>query len=143
MDQKIKKMSKICHRKISDTIFSNTNKKINGLFLMKITRYLFLSAILLTTINITGCMDKDAKIYPNHWNCRQDDSSELGRRLEKLEHEGKIANASEFIEHCQANKLGIFSDEYENLSFSKNYDKDHERLFSKWQKEAIAESGQH
>ncbi|WP_295354479.1 hypothetical protein [uncultured Succinivibrio sp.] len=107
----------------------------------KFSGCILLSAIVIKTFILTGCHDKTAQIEPNNWNCRQDDSSELAHRIEKLEHEGKIDDASEFIDHCQQDKLGIFSEDYENQSFSNNYETDHEKLFAKWKRKAAAQSG--
>jgi hypothetical protein len=97
--------------------------------------------IILNNFILTGCLDKTAQIRPTNWNCRQDEASALAHRVEKLEHEGKIDNASEFIDRCQQDKLGIFSDEYENLSFSSNYERAQEKLFTKWEKEDREEAG--
>ena len=103
---------------------------------------IFLTAIILNCFLLTGCFDTTAKIKPNNWNCRQDGSSELSHRIEKLEHEGKIENTAAFIQQCQENKLGIFSDDYEKLSFSKDYVKAHDILYTKWERENLNQKNQ-
>lgn len=106
----------------------------------KLSDSILFTAIIFNCFLITGCFETAAKIRPDNWNCRQDGTSELAHRIKKLEHEGKIENTAEFIEKCQENKLGIFSDEYERLSLSKNYVKDHEQLYTQWEREAVSQN---
>ena len=102
----------------------------------KSSAFVLFSAMILNIFFLSGCHDETAQVEPNNWNCRQDDTSGLAHRAEELEHDGKIDNAAEFIEHCQQDKLGLFSDDYENLNFSDDYKEAHDRLFAKWKREA-------
>ncbi|SKA59935.1 entry exclusion lipoprotein TrbK [Succinivibrio dextrinosolvens DSM 3072] len=97
---------------------------------------LLLTAVVLNSLLLTGCFNRTAKVEPNNWNCRHDTTSALAHRIEKLEQEGKIDNASEFIEKCQADKLGIFSEDYEKLSSSADFKAAEDKLYAKWEKEA-------
>lgn len=95
-----------------------------------------LTAVALSYFFLTGCFDSNTKIVPNNWNCRLDTTSAHSHRIEKLEKEGKIDSASAFIEKCQKEKLGIFSDEYEKLYNSEDFKAAEEKLLAKWKKEA-------
>ncbi|SFS71624.1 hypothetical protein SAMN02910357_01463 [Succinivibrio dextrinosolvens] len=97
---------------------------------------ILLTAIAFNCLFITGCFNKTAKIVPNNWNCRPDTTSALSHRIEKLEQEGKIDNASDFIDRCQLDKLGIFSEDYEKLCNSEDFKAAEEKLIAKWKKEA-------
>ena len=101
------------------------------------------TAVVLNCFLVTGCFNKTAKIVPNNWNCRQDTTSALAHRIEKLEQEGKIDNAAEFIDQCQMDKLGIFSDDYEKLSYSNDYKAAEDRLIAKWKREDQISSGEY
>lgn len=96
---------------------------------------LLLTAVVLNSLLLTGCYNKTAKVVPTNWNCRHDTTSALAHRIEKLEQEGKIDNASEFIDKCQADKLGIFSEDYEKLSGSTDFQAAEDKLYAKWKKE--------
>ncbi|MBP5243990.1 MAG: hypothetical protein J6Z28_04640 [Succinivibrio sp.] len=97
---------------------------------------ILLSAVVINSLLLTGCYNKTAKVVPNNWNCRHDTTSALAHRIEKLEQEGKIDNASEFIDRCQEEKLGIFSEDYEKLSGSTDFQAAEDKLYAKWKKEA-------
>ncbi len=97
---------------------------------------ILLTAVVLNSLLLTGCFNKTAKVVPNNWNCRHDTTSALAHRIEKLEQEGKIDNASAFIDQCQADKLGIFSDDYEKLSSSSDFQAAEDKLYAKWKREA-------
>jgi len=95
-------------------------------------------ALGLGNLILTGCGEnKSDKLEVNNWNCRNEISSNLVRRLERLETEGKIVDASLFIKKCQEQQLGFFSEEYKNLSGSQDeYGKNLKALLYKWKKEA-------
>jgi len=97
---------------------------------------ILLTAVVLNGLLLTGCFNKTDKVVPINWNCRHDTTSSLAHRIEKLEQEGKIDNAAEFIDKCQTDKLGIFSEDYEKLSSSFDYKAAEDKLYAKWKKEA-------
>lgn len=109
--------------------------------LSKLTAIIFTGA-LACSLTLTGCNEKTAKLEPNNWNCRDDDSIALVKRLEQQEQEGKIKDASLFLEKCKQAKLGFFSDTYQRMISDKdllrsgNYAKEERKLYAQWQKEA-------
>ncbi len=85
---------------------------------------------------LTGCNEKTAKLVPNNWNCRSDISSTLTTRLERQEKEGKINDASLFLEKCKKDKMGFFSDAYKKVMREEHFARNQERIYAQWQKEA-------
>ncbi len=104
-------------------------------------------------IALTGCMeDKTAssvKVEVNNWYCRPDLGNIGGRytalplhRIRKMEENHEIVDGQAFYYKCEEQKLGVFSEEYENLKTLEDRDRngDHTAqrlaLFDKWRKEA-------
>ncbi len=95
------------------------------------------SALVLGNFVLSGCgEDKPAQLQVNNWNCRNESSSNLAKRVAVQEQEGKVEDASLFIKKCQDQKLGVFSEEYEHLRSTEDYEKNLKALLNKWQKEA-------
>ena len=97
-----------------------------------LTTLLFSSAIA-CSLTLTGCNEKTAKLEPNNWNCRDDDTSTLVTRLQQQEKEGKIKDSSMFMEKCKQEKLGFFNDSYQAVKYEHENRK---KLLVQWKKEA-------
>lgn len=73
-------------------------------------------ALVASTVVLSGCGEK--KIEPNNYYCTTPfDGGKYGaiEALKELARQGKIDNASDFLEQCKVKKLGSYGEELRNL----------------------------